>query len=58
MSDQGTIKPPDVEARRQAYEDYVVRETELHRTMDHDLAMDPFDEDDVEGHGKCRNCAG
>jgi hypothetical protein len=49
-------EPADVEARRKSYDDYVARETILHKTMDHDLAVDPFDENDVEGHGGCRHC--
>ena len=56
MSDQDTVTTGEVEARRQAYDAYVAKETPLHATMDHDLSVDPFDEDDVEGHGGCKHC--
>ena len=56
MSEQHPVTTDEVEARRQAYDEYVARETVLHQTMDHDLSVDPLD-DDVEGHmPKCKAC--
>ena len=56
MNEQHPVTTNDVEARRQAYDEYVERETVLHQTMDHPLEVEPFDEDDVEGHGGCHHC--
>jgi hypothetical protein len=50
-------KAKDVETRRAAYDAYVAREIPAHQTMDHPLTLDPFDEDDVEGHmPRCHTC--
>ena len=51
-----TDESTDTEARRRVHDEYVARETILHKTMDHELAVDPFDENDVEGHGHCKTC--
>jgi hypothetical protein len=57
MAEQRQPKPDDVDERRRIHDDYVTRETILHKTMDHELDVDPFDEDDVEGHmPSCRRC--
>ena len=55
MSEQTQVD--DVAARRRAYDEYVAREVPLHSTMDHDLDIEPFDADDVEGHmPRCAKC--
>lgn len=58
MTDTAPDQPPEsVAGRRQAYDEYVAREIPLHATMDHDFEIDPFDEDDVEGHmPACKKC--